>query len=174
VSDQRSLREEAFVRQSKSPQAVSSDWSEPSRLSGSTNHAFPPSSGLNALGPLAVDLNNYAQLSRNWDGRGAEPFDISLIFEILRLSESVVDSCRQSDSKPVRLVSRPHPDGSIEVEFMRADRTLSLRLHPGLQLDIQRKGAGCPSEILVYSAGVTLAVSQAAGWLTGQRPDSRH
>ena len=121
------------------------------------------------LGSLVMELNGYAHLSRNWDGRGAAPFELPLIFEVLRLSETILDCCRKHESRATRIASHPHPDGSIEVEFFRAERAISLRLHSNLQLDIQYRGGGAPPDILVYSEGLSLVVEAAGAWLCGLR-----
>lgn len=114
-----------------------------------------------------TELKRYGAYGRRWDGYFAEPFEQGVLEranEILRIAWDVLV---KEQFVPTLITTGPASDGSVDIEFRDAKKTLFYTIYPetGIEVTAIREGVAPVRRMLTFEK---MALAQWLDWLAGK------
>jgi hypothetical protein len=114
-----------------------------------------------------TELKRYGAYGRRWDGYFAEPFEqvvLERATEILRIAWDVLV---KEQFVPTLITTGPASDGSVDIEFRDAKKTLFYTIYPetGIEVTAIREGVPPVRRMLTFEK---MALARWLDWLAGK------
>jgi hypothetical protein len=114
-----------------------------------------------------TELKRYGAYGRRWDGYFAEPFEhvvLERATEILRIAWDVLV---KEQFVPTLITTGPASDGSVDIEFRDAKKTLFYTIFPEAEIEVTaiREGVAPVRRMLTFEK---MALARWLDWLAGK------